>query len=151
MIDIGDALLFLHILGAAGWIGGATFSYFYLGQLAKEGGAARGRGMESFMDRLRQYGAVAIPLLLLSGIGLVLTEDQWGWSDTFIWVGIGAVVFSGIWQGVYARNKDEALVKSVKTESKDRLLRLRRWNQTFWIEVAIVLVALWAMVTKLDF
>lgn len=150
-MDIGDVLLFLHIIGAAGWIGGATFAYFYLGQLAKEGGAEKGRNMESFMDRLRQFGAVAIPLVLLTGVGLVLTEDQWSWSDTFVWVGIGAVIVSGIWQGVYARAKDEALVESVITEANDRLGRLRRWNQTFWIEVAIVLVALWAMVTKLEF
>jgi len=150
-MDTGDVLLFLHIIGAAGWIGGATFAYFFLGQLAKEGGAERGRNMESFMDRLRQYGAVAIPLVLLTGVGLVLTEDQWSWSDTFVWVGIGAVIVSGIWQGVYARGKDEALVESVITEANDRLGRLRRWNQTFCIEVAIVLVALWAMVTKVEF
>lgn len=82
------------------------------------------------MDRLRQYGAVAIPLVLLSGVGLVMTEDQWSWGDTFVWVGIGAIVVSGIWQGVYARNKDKALVKSVETEAKDRLTVLSRWNQT---------------------
>ena len=140
MMDLGDVLLFFHIIGAAGWIGGATFAYFYLGQLAKDGGAENGRNMESFMERLRQYGAVAIPLLLLTGIGLVLTEDQWSWNDNFVWVGIGAVVLTGIWQPAYARNKDEALVKAVKTEARDRLKRLHRWNQTFWIEVAIVLV-----------
>lgn len=151
MMDLGDTLLFLHIIGAAGWIGGATFAYFYLGQLAKEGGADRGHNMESYMDRLRQYGTVAIPLVLLTGVGLVFTEDQWSWEDTFVWVGIGAIVVSGIWQGAYAKKKDEALVESVKSEDSDRLGRLRRWNQTFWIEVAIVLIALWAMVTKLDF
>ena len=151
MMDLGNALLFLHIIGAAGWVGGATFAYFYLGQLAREGGAERGRSMESYMDRLRQYGAVAIPVVLLTGVGLVLTEDQWSWGDTFVWVGIGAVVVAGIWQGVYGRKKDEVLVESVKAEADDRPGRLRRWNQTFWIEVAIVLIALWAMVTKLEF
>lgn len=149
-MDLGDALLFFHITAAAGWIGGTTFGYFYLGQLAKEGGAERGRSMESFMDRMRQYGAVAIPLLLLTGVGLVLTEDQWVWNDSFVWVGFGAVIVSGIWQGSFARAKDEALVASVKSDATDRLTLLRRWNQTFWVEVAIVLAALWAMVTKLD-
>lgn len=148
-MDVADTLLFLHIMGAAGWIGGATFAYYYLGQLAKEGGAERGRSMESYTDRLRQYGAVAIPLLLLTGVGLVLTEDQWSWSDAFVWVGIGAVVVTGLWQGLYGRKRDDALVESVKTEDAGRLTQLRGWNQTFWVEVAIVLVALWAMVTKL--
>jgi len=150
MMDTDDVLLFFQIIGAAGWIGGATFAHFYLGQLVKEGGTERGRSMESFLDSLRLYGAIAIPLLLLTGVGLVLTEDQWSWSDTFVWVGIGAVVIAGLWEGGYARKRDVAPVESVKTEANDRLAQLRRWNQTFWIEVAIVFVALWAMVTKLE-
>lgn len=66
MIDIRNALLFFHIIGAAGWIGGATFTYSFFGRLANEGGAESGRGMQSYMDSLRQCGAVAIPLLLLT-------------------------------------------------------------------------------------
>ena len=148
-MDLRDVLLFFHILGAAGWIGVATFAYLYFGQLAKAGGEEPASVMKFFMENIRQYGIVVIPLVVLSGIALVLTEDQWSWSDTFVWVGIGAVVATGVWEGAYSRRRDEALVEAVRHDDPDRLTRRRRWIQTFWVEVAILLVALWAMVTKL--
>lgn len=143
-------LLYLHILGAAGWIGIATFAYLYFGQLAKSGGEETGTNMEIFMEKVREYGIVVIPLVVLSGVGLVLTQDQWSWGDTFVWVGIGAVVATGIWEGAYSRRRDEALVEAVKEDTPDRMARRRRWIQTYWVEVAILLVALWAMITKLQ-
>ena len=150
-MDLRDLLLFLHILGAAGWIGVATFAYFFFGQSAKVGGEESGSNMEFFMEKVRDYGIVVVPLVVLSGVGLVLAEEQWTWSDTFVWVGIGAVVATGIWEGAYARRRDEALVAAVKKDGSDRSVRRRRWIQTFWVEVAILLVALWAMITKLQF
>ena len=144
-----DLLLFLHILGAAVWIGVATFAYYYFAQAAKAGGGEPGRSMKFFMDKVRAYGIVVVPLVVLSGVGLVLTEDQWSWSDTFVWVGIGAVVATGIWDGAYSRKRDEALVEAVAEDAHNRPALRRRWIQTFWVEIAFLLVALWAMVTKL--
>lgn len=148
-MQLHDLLLFLHILGAAGWIGLATFGYFFLGRSAQVGGEARGNSMEFFVERVREYGVVVIPLLVLSGVALVLVEDRWSWSDTFIWVGIGVVVATGVWEGAYARRRDQALVEAVKRDAPDRLVQRRRWIQTYWVEVALILVALWAMITKL--
>jgi len=63
--------------------------------------------------------------------------------------GSGAILLSGIWRGLCARNADSRLLDAVKTESPDRVAVLASWRRTAWIDVAIILFAVWAMVAKL--
>ena len=144
-----EVLLFLHIVGAAGWIGGGLFGVYSFSRLAKEGGSGSGRAMEVIFERAGVYFTIMFLLVVGPGVALVLTEDQFGWGDTFVWFGIGAIVLSGIWQGLVAGKSGEKLQEAVKNESPDRLTVYRSWRRTSWVDVAILLVALWAMVTKL--
>lgn len=150
-MDLRDVLLFFHILGAAGWIGGGAFGIFVMGRFAKAGGAQNGRALEFMLDRATPYGIVVFLLTVLGGVGLVVTQEQWGWDDTFVWFGIGAVIVEGTWEAVVARKKDEALIEALKKDLPNRLSVLKSWHRTAWVDVAILLVALWAMVTKLQF
>ena len=143
-------LLFIHIVGAAGWIGGGLFAMFGVGNLARAGGPGNGRAIEVLVEKAGIYFGAMFALVILGGVGLVITQDQWGWTDTFVWVGIGAIVVSGVWQGLYASKADAKLLEAVKNESQDRLEALSKWRRTAWVDVAILLVALWAMVTKLQ-
>lgn len=68
-MESGDLLLFLHMLGAAGWIAVTTFAYFFFAQSAKTGGKEVGNSMQFFMERIRSYGIVVIPLVVLTGVG----------------------------------------------------------------------------------
>lgn len=150
-MELRDVLLFLHIVGAAGWIGGAAFGIFFMGRVAKAGGSEKGHTLEFILDKAKPYGITVFLLTVLGGVGLVLTQEQWGWTDTFVWFGIGAIVIEGTWEGIVASKKDEALIDAVKNDSPNRLSLLRSWNRTAWVDVSILLVALWAMVTKLQF
>ena len=150
-MELRDVLLFFHIVGAAGWIGGGAFGIFVMGRFAKAGGSDKGHALEFMLDKAKPYGVVVFLLTVLGGVGLVLTQEQWGWSDTFVWFGIGAIILEGTWEATVARKKDEALIDSLKEESPNRLALLRSWYRTAWVDVAILLAALWAMVTKLDF
>jgi hypothetical protein len=150
-MGVRDVLLFVHILGAAAWIGAGTFGVYSLRRIGKEGGEERGRTFEFILDKATPYGVVVFLLTVLAGVGLVFTQDQWGWGDTFVLIGIGGVVVEGIWEATVARKKDKALLEALTGASPDRLAVLRTWSQTAWVDVTILLVALWAMVTKLDF
>ncbi len=150
-MELRDVLLFLHILGAAGWIGGGAFGIFVMARFAKAGGEERGRSMEFMLEKATPYGIVVFLLTVLSGVGLVLTQERWGWGDTFVLFGIGAIIVEGTWESAVARKKDQALIDAVKNDSPNRLAVLRSWYRTAWVDVTILLVALWAMVTKLDF
>lgn len=123
---------------------------FGLGRLAAEGGISNGRAMEILVEKAGVYFGVMFALVVVGGVGLVITQDQWSWGDTFIWVGIGAVVLSGAWQGLFASKADARLLEAVKSDGPDRHRVLSAWRRTAWVDVAILLVALWAMVTKLN-
>ena len=148
-MELRDILVFLHILGAAGWIGGGMFALYGFGRLAKVGDSGAGRAMEAILEKASIYFGVVFLLVVGAGVALVLTEEQWTWGDTFIWVGIGGIVISGIWQGVYQSKRDEAMVEAVKSDSPDRVAVVRSWRRTNWVDLAILLVVLWAMVVKL--
>lgn len=107
--------------------------------------------MELIVEKAGVYFTIMFVLVVGAGIGLVFTQEEWGWGDRFIWVGIGAIVLSGVWQGLVAGKSDKKLLDAVKKESPERVAILSSWRKTAWVDVAIILVALWAMVTKLAF
>jgi len=144
-----DFLLYLHIIGAAGWIGGGLFGFYTATRLARSRIPGAGESMAAIFKKAGWFfGPVAV-LLLLSGIGLVLTSDAYGWTDTFVLIGIGAFVLSGIWQGLVAGNAEERLMDSVTSGGTDTVGALRSWQQASAVDMGFILVALWAMVVKL--
>jgi uncharacterized membrane protein len=137
-----EFLLIVHILSAAAWIGGGLFALTSFPKLASQVGVKEvGHLDESVGSR---FFGIAIVLLLLSGIGLVLTSDAFGWSDAFVLTGIGVIVVEGALQGtVFGPKMTEAY------ESEN----LNAFRQTFRISgiasLALVILAVWAMVTKI--
>lgn len=148
-MDLREVLVFLHVLGAAGWIGGGLFGIFATGRLAQSGGAGVGAALEDLGKRASLYFGTMFLLVVGAGVALVLTEDQWSWTDAFVLFGIGGVVLSGVFQGLVASKKDAAVVEAVKSDSPDRMVVIKAWRKTSWIDAAILIVVLWAMVVKL--
>lgn len=146
---MGDGLLFLHIIGVAGWIGGGLFGIYAGGRLARAGGEAHGRALELIYAKAGIYFGVAFVLVVGSGIGLVITEDEWGWGDTFIWIAVAAIVVSGAWEGLVSRKAGEALIDELKTTGTTKPATFNRWRFAGFGDVAILLVAVWAMITKI--
>ena len=144
-----DSLLYFHILGAAGWIGGGLFGFYVATRLAKSGVPGAGESMATIFKKADWFfGPVAV-LLLLSGIGLVLTSDAYGWTDTFVLIGIGAFVLSGLWQPLVASKAEERLLDSMTSDGTNTVGVLRSWQRASGVDLVFILVALWAMIVKL--
>lgn len=141
-----DGLLILHILSAAAWIGGGLYSWYSFTQLAKAGPDA-GDSVPRLTETADRYFGPASGLTLLSGIALVVFVDPWGWTDTFVLVGLGVFLFSAIWQPLVANKVQSRLLSSLS--GGDTSSALAGLNRTAAVDVAVLVVAVWAMVTKL--
>lgn len=61
-------------------------------RMAKAGGPAAGAWLGVAADAARKFYMPAAIVVLLSGSFLVETNDAWGWSDAFIWIGVVIVL-----------------------------------------------------------
>jgi hypothetical protein len=143
-----DGLLFIHIVGAAGWLGGGLFGWFSTAGIARIGAPTAGETMKSMEKWAGVYFGVSSGLVLLSGIGLVLTSDAYGWGDTFVLIGLGAFVVSSILQSTIGRKANTRLVEA-GTSGTDVEPALRAWRQASSWDLLVLFVVVWAMVTKL--
>lgn len=137
-----EFLLIVHILAAAAWIGGGLFSLTSFPTLARQVGVKEVGALDESIGS--KFFGSAIVLLLLSGIGLVLTSDAFGWGDAFVLIGIGVVVTEGALQGaVFGPRMTEAY-------ESGSLSRFRQQFRTSGaVSLVLVVLAVWAMVTKI--
>jgi uncharacterized membrane protein len=142
-----EGLLFLHIIGAAGWIGGGLHGWFSQTQLARNASTS-GRALQTLTAAADRYFGPVATLTLLSGIALVWTQDAWSWNDTFVLVGIGVFVFSAAFQPLVASKTEKRLLEAVEAGSGIEPA-MKATHRVFAVDIAVVLVALWAMVAKL--
>lgn len=143
-----NGLLFLHIIGAAGWLGGGLYAAYTYSTLAKAEPAAAGPALGRLKKVEDRYFGPVSGLVLLSGIGLVLTSDAFGWGDTFVLIGLGAFLVSGLLNGTLFKNATDRLVEASSTGS-GVTEALRFWQRGVVVDVVILLVVIWAMVSKL--
>lgn len=143
-----DFLLFLHIIGGAGWIGGGLFGMFAYPAVARSEPPTGARILEGFEKWGSVYFGVTSGIVLLSGIALVLTSDAFGWGDTFVLIGLGAFLVSGIVQSTVGKKANERLAAAAET-GNDLPAAVSSWRQISTIDLVVLFVVVWAMVTKL--
>ncbi len=145
-----DLLLFLHILGAATWLGANMAQMFLGNRYSREGGesaAAYWRAAAAMGVAVQTPAAV---VLLLTGIGMLLTGDSpYGFASTFVSIGfltiiVGAVLGSRFFgprsreaAELHAAGKDDAATAVV-----------RRIATVGSIDTLLVVIAIAAMVWK---
>jgi hypothetical protein len=87
-----ETLLVIHILSAAAWIGAALF-FGYAGPRFRDiGGPAVSGWVRVALGAIPRFVAPAAVLTALSGVVLVLVEDEYGWGDTFVWIGLAVFI-----------------------------------------------------------
>ena len=140
-----EALLTIHILGVALWLGGGMYSVFTL-----PGNARMSSLKEAFsVDRAvggKFFGA-AFVLIFLSGIGLVIGSAA-RWGTTFVLIGIGVFVIIGVLEGAVFGPRLKRMVESGDNDI-DGAARLNGFAAL--IHFLLFVFAIWAMVSKLGF
>ena len=141
-------LLFLHILGAAGWLGGGLYGFQAYAHVARIGPPAGGDALKALEKRARMHFGVTSGLVLISGVALVLTSDAFGWTDGFVLIGLGAFIASGVVQSLVGKKANEGLTEAATTGSGIESA-VRSWQFASVWDLAILFVVVWAMVTKI--
>jgi uncharacterized membrane protein len=141
-------LLFLHIVGAAGWLGGGLYGFQTYAQIARIGPPVAGDALRELEKRGRMYFGLTSGLVLVTGVALVLTSDAFGWTDGFVLVGLGAFILSGVVQSLVGKKANEGLTEAATTGSGIEPAD-RSWQFASVWDLAILVVVVWAMVTKI--
>lgn len=141
-------LLFIHVLGAAVWIGGATTSLVLQGRFSQgdEAGIA-------WRERSQVLGRAVFPVaavvVLITGILLVLGNDAYGFGNTFVSLGFLAFIVGlvlGI--GVYGPQGRKAVDAFRRGEAGLGSAIDRRIVIIALLELALLVVTLASMVYR---
>lgn len=73
-----DILLIIHIVGVAGWLGGGLHGVVTYSAVASTAPPVAAPALRALAKLDQRFYAPATLLVLLSGIGLVLTSEAYG-------------------------------------------------------------------------
>lgn len=86
--QMDQTLLTIHILSAAVWIGTGVFFMYAGPRFRQVGGPAVVGWIQVALTAIPRFISPTAILTVLSGITLVLVEEQWDWADGFVWIGL---------------------------------------------------------------
>jgi hypothetical protein len=89
-----ETLLVLHILLAAAWLGAGFFIAFLGPRFAAAGGESAGTWLKALSAAGMKYFMPVGILTLLTGVGIVLSNDAYDWSDLFVTIGLSVIVIT---------------------------------------------------------
>jgi len=144
-----NVLLVIHVLSVIVWLGAGIGATYIGSRLTAEGGEIAVKWLrlgETMGPRL--YGPVS-GLTLLSGIGLVLTSDAYGFGSLFVILGMTVWVVVAIGNGAYAGRQEKKLL--VATEDGDEPTRretTRLLNRFVAVEYALLVAIVIAMIYR---
>jgi hypothetical protein len=91
-LALEELLLVVHILSAAIWIGTAVFFGYAGPRFRNVGGPAVAGWIEVALGAIPRFISPVAILTMVSGVALVVVQDEWGWDDGFVWVGLAVFV-----------------------------------------------------------
>jgi uncharacterized membrane protein len=145
-----DWLLFLHILAAMVWVGGAAALTVLGTHVVRRGDPD---AVARFIGSLRVVGpavlAPAVAALLGFGIWLVIDSDAWDFGQT--WIVLALAVFAAAFV-VGAAFQSRAAIRGERAaaagDHSEALSQLHRWAWGMGLILVLLVVATWDMVIK---
>lgn len=139
-------LRLLHVISAMVYVGGHILENLLLYRFEASGGRMR---VLKAIDAAEPAINVAAPIMIVTGVLMVATDDAWGFTSPFVLIGIGAILMSAI-VGIPILREMRALEALIddQGESDEVIGRYGRVS-TAWTGLGLVyLVAVWAMIFK---
>lgn len=145
-----ETLLAIHILSAAAWIGTAVF-FGYAGPKFRDiGGPAVSGWIQVALGAIPRFVTPAALLTVISGAVLVLVQDEWGWGDGFVWIGLAVfVVVLGIGTGWNVPNMRRALAAIEAGDMPTVGASMKRVARAGILIIVLLFFAEFAMVFRL--
>ena len=146
-----ELLLFVHVLAAAAWFGAVVFVVLVTELALRSNDRNALLRLIEYDDRLAPILYIpAVILILTAGIGLVL-DGPWSFGDG--WVIAGLILLVGIFiVGVGfilpAAKKVKAAVEASGVESTEARARLQTLRLITWLDLGLLIVAMFVMTTK---
>lgn len=147
---MADFLLWLHIAGAGTWLG-ANIVQAVVPQLAAAQGPTVAAGWFRIGRALgiRLYMPAGI-IVLLTGIGLVIDSEIYGFGEVFVGIGFATIVIGIILGNVFIDRAAAAAAEAVDSGDAGRIRRAAARLATFGtIDTLILLFTIYAMVSRL--
>ena len=144
-------LVVVHVVSAMVFVGGAILLNVLVFRVDGMGGAATFFKVVKATDPAIN---VAAPLMILSGIWLVLINEQFGFTTPFVVIGMAAIVVSAL-SGLFYFLKEiknlGAMIETRGNEDKEVEERFQRFAVAWSALNVIYLAAAWAMIIKPEF
>ena len=139
-------LLVLHVVTAMVYVGGHIIENLLFYRFEQLGGRAR-------VFRVIRVGEpainVAAPIMILTGVALVVLDDAWSFTSPFVLIGIGAILVSAA-VGIPILKEMGALEELIEEQGETTEVGRRYSKVSAWWSVlgVVYLVAAWAMIFK---
>ena len=149
-MNLADFLLWLHIVGAGTWLG-ANIVQAVVPPLAAAQGPIVAAGWFRIGRALgiRLYMPAGI-IVLLTGIGLVIDSEVYGFGETFVGIGFATVVIGIILGTVFIDRAAASATDAVESGDAGRIrqaaARLGAWGT---LDTLILLFTIYVMVARL--
>jgi uncharacterized membrane protein len=115
VVDTYELLLFLHVLGAALWAGGAVIYYVLVERMNVASDRQALSGLLSHSEKVGQFYFMPAALVtLIAGIFLVLRGD-WRWSEPFVIVGLVGVAITVVVGAILSTPREKALEEALSS------------------------------------
>lgn len=139
---------FLHISFAIVWVGGGILSQFLTAR-ARRAGPTQVLGIARDMEfASSRVFAPAAMLTLVFGILMVVDFDGYTFSQTWIVIGLVAIGLSIVLGAGFLGPQAAKLVKELEAGDAGATARLTRITRVSYLDLTILLIAVWAMVAK---
>jgi len=145
-----ETLLAIHILSSGVWIGTGVFFMYAGPRFRGIGGPAVVGWIKVALSAIPRFISPAAILTVLSGVVLVLVEEEWDWADAFVWIGLAIfLVVLGIGVLWNAPNMRRALAALEAKEMPAVGAAMKRVSVGGLLMVALLVVAEFAMVFRI--
>ena len=147
-MSVGEVYLLLHILSAMVWVGGSVMTQVF-------GARARRSGDPARTLVFARDAAIAGRVLTGAGVSaavwgvlLVLEADIYEWEQTWVAIGIFGVLIGALLGARVFAPQIRKLIAQLESGASGAVATLRRIQLVGRVELVVLAVVLWAMVTK---